>query len=426
MRTWMTVITCASLLIWLTACGQGGKLPTESGKKAEQQKKVKMLSEAERNNVLAKVDQDMTLAGRNFALRLHQSLAQELEQENLILSPYSITQALALAYNGAAGDTAAEMSATLGWKEKPLADVNEGNQQLSTLLERGNGVVLNVANSVWYQQGVAMKKDYLNTLQDSYGAEAKGTNLGEDTAMDQMNDWVNKKTEGMIPSIFSEPPGGVAVLINAIYFNGGWKDEFDPANTVDESFTLASGHNAQIPMMKREGKYEYKEGEDWQAIRIPYAEGQMHMLVILPKASSSLAELHQELWEDASAWQEDFSYETVKLSLPRFKAEQSFELPKTLQELGMVKAFDPLEADFSAMAEGGDGFYIDEVKHKAIVDVSETGTKAAAVTSVGIAASAESPSKPIEMDVNRPFFFAIEDRDTGSWVFMGSVFDPRA
>lgn len=425
MRKW-TVIACACLLIWLTACGQGDKIQTVGGKKEEQQKKIKVLSEAERKNVLAKVDQDMTQAGRDFALRLHQSLATELEQENLILSPYSITQALALAYNGAAGDTAAEMSAMLGWKDQPLADVNEGNHQLSTLLERGNGVVLNVANSVWYQQGVAMKKDYLNTLQDSYGAVVKGTHLGEDKAMNQINDWVNKKTEGMIPSIFSEPPGGVAVLINAIYFNGGWKDEFDPANTVDESFTLANGNSKQIPMMKREGKYEYKEGEDWQAIRIPYAEGQMHMLVILPKASSSLATLHQELWEDASAWEEGFSYETVKLSLPRFKAEQSFELPKTLQGLGMVKAFDPLEADFTAMAEGGDGFYIDEVKHKAVVDVSETGTKAAAVTSVGVVASAEPPSEPIEMDVNRPFFFAIEDRDTGSWVFIGSVFDPRA
>ncbi|EGG38657.1 serpin family protein [Paenibacillus sp. HGF5] len=420
------ILTGLCLLVGLTACAQdSGIQPGESQGIAHKQTKVKELSAQERKEVLGKVDAGMVKAQNDFGLRLHQSLSDnpEYTSDNLIISPYSITQALALAYNGTAGDTAAEMADMLGWRGMNDAGINEGNRQLRSLLENGGGVVLNVANSVWHRPGLKLKEAYAEAVKDSYGAEVRETDLKQEEAMHAINQWVKDKTSGMIPKIYHEPPGGVAVLINAIYFNGGWTDEFDPANTVDEEFTLSDGTIQQVPMMKREDRYSYKEGESWQAIRIPYGDGRMHMLVILPKESSTIDKLHRQLWKDASVWKGDYSFETVQLSLPKFKAEQSFELPDALKSLGMVKAFDAVEADFSKMAEQGDGFWIDHVTHQTIVDVSEKGTKAAAVTAVGITESAE-PTEPIAMNINRPFFFAIEDRDTGAWLFMGSVLKP--
>ncbi|MGG4108426.1 serpin family protein [Paenibacillus lautus] len=421
------VLTGLCLLIGLTACAQGSEI--QSGEPqgiVHKQPKVKELSAQERKEVLGKVNTGMVKAQNDFGLRLHQALSNspEYKSGNLIISPYSITQALALAYNGTAGDTAAEMSDVLGWKGMSVDDINEGNRQLRSLLENGGGVVLNVANSVWHQQGLEMKKPYLQTVKDSYRAEVKEANLMHADAMDAINQWVNDKTSGMIPTIYDEPPGGVAVLINAIYFNGGWMDEFDPANTVEEEFTLSDGTTQKIPMMKREARYSYKEGASWQAIRIPYGDGRMHMLVILPKETSSMDELQQQLWKDTSAWKDDFSHETIQLGLPKFKVEQTFELPDALQSLGMIQAFDRDAADFSAMADDGEKFWIEKVKHKTVVDVSEKGTEAAAITAVGVETGAVQPTEPIVMNVDRPFFFAIEDRDTGTWLFMGSVLRP--
>ncbi|MGG4095053.1 serpin family protein [Paenibacillus lautus] len=421
------VLTGLCLLIGLTACAQGSEI--QSGEPqgiVHKQPKVKELSAQERKEVLTKIDTGMVEAQNDFGLRLHQALSNspEYKSGNLIISPYSITQALALAYNGTAGDTAAEMSDVLGWKGMSVDDINEGNRQLGSLLENGGGVVLNVANSVWHQQGLEMKKPYLQTVKDSYRAEVKEANLMHANAMNAINQWVNDKTSGMIPTIYDEPPGGVAVLINAIYFNGGWMDEFDPANTVEKEFTHSDGTTQKIPMMKREARYSYKEGASWQAIRIPYGDGRMHMLVILPKETSSMDELQQQLWKDTSAWKDDFSHETIQLGLPKFKVEQTFELPDALQSLGMIQAFDRDAADFSAMADDGEKFWIDKIRHKTVVDVSEKGTVAAAITAVGIETTAAEPTEPIVMNINRPFFFAIEDRDTGTWLFMGSVLRP--
>ncbi|MGO4786586.1 serpin family protein [Paenibacillus sp. 2KB_20] len=421
------VLTGLCLLIGLTACAQGSEIQSgEPQAIVHKQPKVKELSAQERKEVLIKIDTGMVEAQNDFGLRLHQALSNspEYKNGNLIISPYSITQALALAYNGTVGDTAAEMSDVLGWKGMSVDDINEGNRQLRSLLENGGGVVLNVANSVWHQQGLEMKKPYLQTVKDSYRAEVKEANLMHADAMDAINQWVNDKTSGMIPSIYDKPPGGVAVLINAIYFNGGWMDEFDPANTVEEEFTLSDGTTQKIPMMKREARYSYKEGASWQAIRIPYGDGRMHMLVILPKETSSMDELQQQLWKDASAWKDDFSHETIQLGLPKFKVEQTFELPDALQSLGMIQAFDRDAADFSAMADDGEKFWIEKVKHKTVVDVSEKGTEAAAITAVMVETGAVQLTEPIAMNVDRPFFFAIEDRDTGTWLFMGSVLRP--
>lgn len=414
------------LILALTACETLGAKERHGADQALGQNPEQSvpLDQKEREAILTKMDKRIAKAENAFGLRLHRELTKTTgKTDNLILSPYSISTALALAYNGSAGQTAAEMEKVLGWKGIGLEKVNEANSQLKALLEKGAGVALNIANAVWVQNGYAFQENYLNRVKTSYGAEARSADLGSQAFVKEINGWVEQKTNGMIKGIYQNPPEAKSVLVNAIYFNGGWMDEFNPEYTKEENFSLPGGSVKKVPMMRIEKGFGYKESKEWQAVRLPYGDGRMHMLVILPRESSSLEQVHKKLWKDPSVWMDDYSFETVKLGLPKFKAESDLKLEKVLEGLGMKSAVDPQRADFSGMIEGLP-LFIGEVKHKSIVDVDEKGTKAAAVTAVGMPASAAAPTEPVEMTVNRPFFFAIEDRDTRTWIFMGSVNRP--
>lgn len=416
-RKWILWGLC--ILLVLPACGIN-----ESTDKQHSQKEGRQLTldPEERAAVLDKLDKKIVEAQNAFGLRLHQKISKQGTGDNVIISPYSLSAALALAYNGSAGDTAKEIERVLGWSDMGLAQVNDANGQLKSLLEHGGGVTLNIANSVWIQNQFVIKESYLNVVKDRYDAEIKMTDLSHDDSVKEINSWVDQKTNGKITELYKDPPFTKAVLINAVYFNGGWMDEFDPQRTKEENFTLADGTVKRVPMMKQERGFSYKESDKWQAVRLPYGDGRMHMLVVVPSKESSLNELHKELWKDPSIWQDEYSFETVKLELPRFKAELSAELTDVLKAAGIRKAFDPETADFSAMAESP--LYIGRVQHKVVVDVKEKGTEAAAVTSIDMPTGAAPLQNPIKMIADRPFFFAIEDRDTETWLFMGSVTNP--
>ena len=423
-RNWIAL--GLGLMLALTACEISGAKDRHGADQAVGQnpEQPMPLDQKEREAILTKLDERIAEAENAFGLRLHRELTKTTgKTDNLVLSPYSISTALALAYNGSAGQTAAEMEKVLGWKGMGLDKVNEGNSQLKSLLEKGAGVTLNIANAVWVQKGYAFQENYLNRVKTSYGAEARSADLSSQAFVEEINGWVDQKTNGMIKGIYQNPPEANSVLVNAIYFNGGWMDEFNPEYTKEENFSLPDGSVKKVPMMRIEEGFGYKESKEWQAVRLPYGDGRMHMLVILPRESSSLEQVHKKLWKDPSVWMDDYSFETVKLGLPKFKAESDLKLEKVLDGLGMKSAVDPQKADFSGMIDGLP-LFIGEVKQKSIVDVDEKGTKAAAVTAVGMPTSAAVPMEPVEMTVNRPFFFAIEDRDTRTWIFMGSVNRP--
>ncbi|NMO96123.1 serpin family protein [Paenibacillus lemnae] len=411
------------LALLTSACGSSS--PGEGG--AQQPAvQTKPLDQKEREAVLTKLDKSIIKAQNNFGLQLHQQIAGEQSMSgNLLLSPYSISGALALAYNGSAGETSEEMKQVLGWSGLTMDEINEGNSQLRLLLERGSGVTLNTANSIWIQQEYTLQEDYLARLQDFYKAEAHTADLSSEIFVKDINQWVEQQTDGMIKELYEKPPDIVAALVNTIYFNGGWMQTFDPEFTSEQDFKLDDGSLKKVPMMHMEHGFSYKESENWQAVRLPYGDGRMHMLVIVPRESSSLVQLHEQLWKDPSLWEKDYTFEIVKLGLPKFKAESTLELIDVMKALGMSTATNSMKADFSGMT-GSKGLFISEVKHKAIVDIDEEGTEAAAVTAVGMEESGAPPEKPIEMTADRPFFFAIEDRDTGAWLFMGSVHDPEA
>ncbi|WP_422658052.1 serpin family protein [Paenibacillus sp. EC2-1] len=420
-KKWMIVVLGLTLVA--TACGSHGLTD-----KQQEQKKTdeQALDPKERKAILGKLDPKIVEAENAFGLRIHQALSKLETGENVLISPYSLSTGLALAYNGSAGETAQQMQTVLGWNDMGLKQVNAANSQLRSILEHGGGVTLNIANSVWIQNDFVMKESYLNTVKDGYGAEVKATDLGQQESINIMNNWVSEKTNGMIKEVYSKPQDAKAILINAVYFNGGWMDEFNPQLTEDKDFTLADGTVKKVPMMKQEQGFGYKESDKWQAVRLPYGDGRMHMLVVVPSKDSSLEELHKQLWQDPSVWRSDYEFETIKLELPRFKAELSDKLSEKLIDIlknaGMKNAFLQEKADFSAMAETP--LYIRSIGHKVVVDVNEEGTEAAAVTSIAMPTGAPEPTKPVVMTVDRPFFFAIEDRDTGAFLFMGSIMNP--
>ncbi|MUG66002.1 MULTISPECIES: serpin family protein [Paenibacillus] len=424
-----------AVLLALTACGGPGQgenggelhLDKEQSKRHDSvntSREVPELTEDERKRLLYAVNREMIEAQNRLGLSIHQQLVESSAEPNVMLSPYSITAALALAYNGSAGMTQEEMAGVLGWSGMDLDEINENNRHLKLLLEQGGGVLLNVANSVWHHQGVMLQQPYISAVRDSYGAEVRKTDLTSSQAVEEINSWVEEKTRGKISEILDEPPNAAAMLINAVYFNGNWKQAFDPSLTVKDSFKLPDGKLSEVQMMQQEERFAYKESEDWQAVRLPYGDGRMEMLILLPSEQSSLDIMHTALWENELEWREGFGMEKVDLALPKFKLEASAELSAALEQLGMRAAFQDQAADFSRMADNGADFFIGRVQHKVYIDVHEAGTEAAAVTGIEMQTSAAPPSEPVIMHVDRPFFFAIEDRDTGAWLFMGSVNQP--
>ncbi|WP_171636742.1 serpin family protein [Paenibacillus plantarum] len=375
-----------------------------------------------------KVDGRIVKASNEFGMQLHRQLVQSEKnnQENIVISPTSISLALAMSYNGSKGETQASMAKTLGWQGMSLDEINGGNETLINLLQHsGNGVKVNIANSLWSRKGAAFHSDFMKTLQNFYNTKVAELDFNSPKAPDTINDWVNKNTNGKIPQIIdSINPNEVMILMNAVYFNGGWKKEFQLSATKEESFNLQDGSTKQVQMMTQSGSYEYVKEDGFQAIRLPYAEGQMDMLVILPDDSSSLGALHDKLWADPNRWQASFKSSRGEIKLPRLKIAYSEKLKEPLQAMGMTLPFDEAHADFSGMAPIPPNLFISAITHKTFIEVNEKGTEAAAVTSVQMAGASAPIDGPFQMTINRPFFFAIEDRQTGAWLFVGSVVEP--
>ncbi len=376
----------------------------------------------------ASIDMNVVTANTQFGFNLFDEIRKTEQDKNIFISPLSISIALAMTLNGASGETEQAMANTLHLQGLDAEAINAGYAGLRQALEVADPkVILTIANSLWARQGVPFKQDFLQRNTEYFGAEVSTLNFTDPNTLTTINQWVNTNTNGKIQKILDEiNPDMVLFLINAIYFKGTWQTEFDPARTRDGTFHLATGGEKQIPMMTRTGDYDYYENyeEKFQAISLPYGDGRMSMYIFLPYRESDLNTfldgLNTENWEN---WIAQFNEQEVFLSVPKFKLEYEKTLNNPLQALGMDIAFAPGAADFSRMADLealGKNLYIGEVLHKAVVEVNEEGTEAAAVTSVGIRAT----SAPPAFIADRPFFFAIRDNETKTVLFMGTVVDP--
>lgn len=373
-----------------------------------------------------------------FAFALYHQLRKD-EPGNLLFSPYSVSQALAMTYAGAVGDTSTQMAETLSFT-MPGPALHESLSALNAdLTARGtaaadpnNGVAaraLHIANGLWGEQTYPFDDEFTALLAEYYGAGLQPTDFvgAPEKARDEINGWVEEQTEDRIQDIV--PEGVITeltrlVLANAIYFYGGWAETFDAENTSDADFFLLDGSAVTVPMMTQQESFAYAQGDGFQAIELPYAQSGLAFTVILPDEGQFAAVEESLDWEMLTKITADLAYAEIDLSMPKFEFEFSTGLAEPLQALGMTDAFDELRADFSGMM-GDDPpgpLYISNVLHKAFIAVDEDGTEAAAATVVIMTeAMAIEPEEPIVVRIDRPFIFAIRDTRTGTVLFLGSV-----
>ncbi len=374
--------------------------------------------------------QEFAASSNALGFKLLTALHRE-EKANVIFSPLSVELALAMTLNGASGATSAQMRTAMELGVRPLSEVNMSARWLLTALDEADPrVEMSLADSLWLQRGVSLNEDFAKQCRDNYGAEVTETNLTSRFALKQMDDWVKAQTNGRIKSIIDPPvdDATVLILLNAIYFKAPWERPFDKESTRDDEFTLRGGKTMPVKMMRRDAGWEYNETKDFQAVRMPYADGRLAMFVFLPSEKLGLdgllAKLTPREWQD---WLEGFNWMEGLVGLPRFKAEYGVKLNDPLKALGMRDAFDPARAQFPNMVNAGTPVFIGLVKHKAFMDVNEAGTEAAAATAVHgwtTAAPGEQP-KTFTMIVRRPFLLAITDEDTGAILFLGAVEKPE-
>jgi serpin B len=371
-----------------------------------------------------KPDARFVVANNKFGFDLFNRLRQQEQNKSIFFSPLSVSLALAMTYNGAAGETQRAVAHTLKLNEMSLSEVNQASAALMSSLKSSDPKIeLAIANSLWARQGVQFKDDFLARNRQFFGAQIASLNFSDPNAKTVINDWVNKNTKGKIPSIIDQIDSQkVLFLINAIYFKGEWQKRFEKTLTKNHPFHPLSGAPKQVPMMSQSGNYHYYRGSKFQGVSLPYGSGGTSLLLFLPDKDSSLNDfLKNFTYQNCEGWIKGFRDTPGDIKIPRFKMDYESSLNEALKALGMDVAFHQNRADFSGMRAQRD-LFISEVKHKAIVEVNEEGTEAAATTSVGISVTSARPMpQRFSFIADRPFLMAIRDEQTGAILFMGVI-----
>jgi serpin B len=358
-------------------------------------------------------------ASVGFGFDVYRALSADPEATNLFISPLSVSMALGMTMNGAANQTLAQMRTVMGFQDLSEVAVNEGYQAvIPQLVRRDRRVDITIANSMWPVGGLAVQPAFTNALRTFFNAEVRPLPPGAD-AVQAINQWTEQATRGRIKKLFEYlEPNVRMVLVNAIYFKAPWTEQFKVGDTHDAPFTRADGSAVTVPIMSREGRYAFRYDDDVIAVEAPYVNEAFSMVLVRPATGSLAAleaRLNPEWWNSLIAGMHEGR---VTLRMPKFKIEYGKKLNDLLIEMGMSDAFDQGLADFSRIT-GGPGLYISQVQHKAFVEVNEEGTEAAAATGVALPDSA-----PPDMSFDRPFLFAIRERESGVILFIGKVGDP--
>jgi len=369
-----------------------------------------------------------------FTADLYRKLAAG--QGNLAASPASVALALAMAYAGAGGETATQMHGAL----RLTLDAGASHRAFGTLLrqwqpQQSQSHKLNVANRLFSSNKLALREAYKTITKDYYAAPVEALDFAgaAETSRQHINDWVGDQTRNKIQNLI--PEGAIKadtqlVLANAVYFKGHWSLPFTEKKTADETFH-APGGDIEVPMMHQQRRLPYHEADGIKVLELGYQGGAMAMTFLLPNDNDGLGKLEAKLNADNLArWTKSAAAAIYKVTvaLPRFKIEPSgsIALTKPLSELGMPLAFDATKADFREIAApSGPNLYIEEIFHKAMVDVNERGTEAAAATGgVMFPTSLPPPAEPRDFIADHPFIFLIRDTKSGVVLFIGRVVKP--
>jgi serine protease inhibitor len=381
--------------------------------------------ESRRPAAEGKFDERLVAANNRFGFELFNQLQLKDRGKNIFYSPLSVALTLSMAYNGAAGETKEAMRRTLKTEGLNLDELNEASAALiNSLMSSDPKVELAIANSLWARREVKLREDFLERNRRFFAAEVASLDFGAPSALTTINNWVSRNTKNKIPSIINQiDPDDVMFLINAVYFKGQWENRFKKGLTKNEPFYPLSGPQKEVPMMSQSGDYQYYRGYKFQAVRLFYGDKGASLDLFLPDQDSSIDDFLKGLsFEQCGQWTGSFHQAPGDIKIPRFKMDYESRLNEPLEAMGMGVAFVGGKADFSGMRDQND-LYISEVKHKAVVEVNEEGTVAAAATSVGI--TQLSAPQRFTFIADHPFLMMIRDHRTDAILFMGVVVDPK-
>lgn len=371
-------------------------------------------------------EQEIVHASNEFAMNMLSGINAAYEDQNVFISPFSISTALSMTLNGANGETKEAIKEVIGLKNLSDETINQTYKDLVTYIYGlDRGVTLNVANSTWYKQELTILSSFEDLLREFYSAEVKEANFTDPATLDLINNWIEHETNGKIKDMLDViPPNAVMYLINAIYFKANWSVQFDPDKTENRNFTLIDGNVKQVPTMYADAvtyRSSYDNENKLRLIDIPYGNGAYGFTIIMPDDPSLIDQVVNEFTiADMEKMLQDTRESTLEVYLPKFKIEFKELLNDYLVAMGMGVAFTG-QADLSRLFEEDLNLAISRVIHQSFLEVNESGSEAAAATVVEIVET----SLPPALRVDRPFLFFIRERNSNTILFSGKLIDPE-
>ena len=376
---------------------------------------------------LTQAEQQLVTGNNDFAFNLFRlagprKIWVEDPEKGIILSPISITYALGMLNNGAAGETLQQINKVLGFNNAD--EVNAFCKKMLTEAPHLDKLTkVQIANNIYVNKYYTLNPVFVEKANDYYNAQPETRDFADGKTLDVINQWASDHTEKMIEEVLHEKefkPDAVSYLLNAIYFKGVWAEKFKKEETKEEEFKPAG---KKVPMMHQKEKLLYADKGDYEALQLPYGNGAYSMTILLPKEGKSTYDIAQGLTAESwkTLWQKGVPSggAVVDVKLPRFETKTDVDLVETMSLLGMPNAFDPHKAEFPDFCNVPT--YIELMKQVARIKVSEEGTEAAAVTVIGMGKMASLPSEPIHVNfhANHPFIYIISEQSTGAIFFIG-------
>jgi len=378
-------------------------------------------NEGTQNATAAQISEGMISFGIDL---YHQACQKNPDKANVVVSPFSVSAALYMACNGANGLTRQEMLEALHLESFTMNSINRGFGELSEEITAQDSVTLTSANSVfWDASRISVLDAFLDEMTRHYNVHQQMLDFASPQSLEAINDWVAQQTGDKIKDLLKEIKGqDVLFLINALYFKGNWKNQFDTRNTNDQLFTTSEGTEVEVPFMIHDHDFPHHFGGDYTAFDLAFQDTNFTMTFVLPRVNLDFDEFVGQIdMAYLDNLYQNLKTERAMLLMPRFDIEFEMTLNDALKNLGIELAFNP-NADLSNLGTPliGPNLFISEVRHKTRLTMDEYGLEGAAATSIGVAAT----SAPPVIKLDRPFFYLVRHRQNNTILFIGKTGDP--
>lgn len=379
---------------------------------------------------LTHTEQMLANSSQSFGVDVFRNLAENTAGKNVFISPLSLSMALGMTVNGAADSTRTAMMNALEVSETDVPGLDASYQSLIKLLTNADPQVkMQLANSIWYRNTFQVQQNFIDTCKNFFGAQVQGLDFGSGNAANVINNWVSDKTNGLITKMVQPPISDTIVmyLINAIYFKGSWRYQFDKSKTEPGDFTLSNGRIVKPDMMQQTATFPtYRASDGTQMLDMAYGDSLFSMTVILPPSGTNIDTFISGLTRaKLDNWISQLYRTKIQVIIPKFKIAYDTTFNKVLADMGMGVAFSPKYANFTNInPDKSLHLHISQVKQKSYVKVDEEGTEAAAVTAVSMGVTAVGPTEPPVFRADRPFVYLIRERTSGTILFIGKMENP--